>query len=370
VTILALSPSAILRAQDNCSDDAILSVKGSWKKRPDANMEYSKDPARVTRYIDSISRLFQATYPEPKGIEAGWYRSMGNPAFSGAPTSYTFNSLYFSWFCSKEMHKMALGDETGTWVWVFVNNLDAMIGRDGWSIAVNGFPIHTMPYKSGRWKGYDTYHPLGKSERGSCIFLFRPGQLPWRPISQLEYLTALKPFLEDLRKKSMGPSPEQQAADDQKEIERIQKNPDLKPELKQAMLNGIYDRQRQMRQYAANTKLPDAYDQKIRLIDNYIHSASPAQLQSPAVLQSNARDIFDGSFSSEEKGGSVLVIANPDYFNKQIPAYLPQCMVIYWTWDKGAASMDFKQKFEADFPVEKLQAMLEESGASHPSLTK
>jgi hypothetical protein len=54
------------------------------------------------------------------------------------------------------------------------------------------------------------------------------------------------------------------------------------------------------------------------------------------------------------------VIDNPNYFRKDLPAYVPQLFVIEWMWGKLKSSTDFRQAFEDNFPIEKLKMMIDE----------
>ena len=357
--VLPLLPGP-LSAQTECTDADILAKKGTWEKRPDANLRYDKNQTQILRSLDSVSKLLQGAIPEPKGIKAAWYRTMADPLLPGWPVAYEFNSLYFCWFCSKEMHKVALETETGTWVWVHVNSWGWFFGdrpkeKD---LKVNGAFIYNMPVKVGTWKGYDLYQSIiDPSNR--CIVLGRHGGLPFRPVTEQEYLNSLRAFLVE-EKKPIGPSPEQQAADDQKEIDRIQKS-DAKPELKQAMLKGIHERQQMQAQSAGVNPVSKAIDQQIQAIDNYLRNTPTDQLQQPAILPRQGRTPFDGSFTTLQNGGQLKITVNQEYLDRRLAAGRPQFMVLYWAWEKrNAASMNFKQQFESDFPIEKLQAMLDQ----------
>lgn len=356
--VLSLHLPAWLPAQGDCSDADILGKKGTWEKRPDANLRYDKNQAQILRSLDTVSKLFLGAIPEPKGIKAAWYRTMQDPLLPGWPVAYNFNSLYFCWFCSKEMHKVALEDETGTWVWVHVNNWGWFFGdrpkeKD---LKLNGAFIYNMPVKVGTWKGYDLYQSvIDPSNR--CIVIGRNGTLPFRPVSQQEYLVAVRAFLLE-EEKPTGPSPQQQAADDQKEIDRIQHS-DIKPELKQAMLKGIRERQQMQAQSRGASAIGKAFDQDIAVIDNYLKNTPANELQQPAILPRQGRTLFDGNFTTIQNGGQLKVTVNQDYPDRRLSGYRPQFMVLYWAWEKrNPASMNFKQQFESDFPVEKLQSIL------------
>ena len=70
-------------------------------------------------------------------------------------------------------------------------------------------------------------------------------------------------------------------------------------------------------------------------------------------------DDFKGSFSTLEKGGQMLVMIDPGYFNKQLPSYAAQMIVLYWRWGNDTPGQNFKKEFEENFPVDKLQAMID-----------
>jgi hypothetical protein len=209
------------------------------------------------------------------------------------------------------------------------------------------------------------YQTSGQGVSGNCILLVHDNRPPWKAVSQEQYLRAWRAFLEDLKKKAAG-NVVAQNQQDQKEIEHIQNNNSLKPEQKKAMLDGIQKRQAM---YAANGgggggKMDKYYDDKMHLVDDYLGHASRDVLGQPAVIGPNEKSGFEGHFSSEDKGGRMLVTIDPDYFSKKVPGYIPQVMVLCWKWGNDAVSQHFKKQFENDFPVDRLSAMLD-NGTKH-----
>jgi hypothetical protein len=360
--LVSLTPPLAVHAQNDCSDAVLLGKTGSWNKRPDANMLHDKHQVQIDHCLDSISVLFQATVPQPKGIEAGWYRTMDNPVLPGWPVAYCFNSLYFCWYCNRELHKPMLSGETGTWAYVYVNYWGWFFGdRPKESdLKIDGAFIYNLPDKVGVWKGHDIYQSAVLAPLNRCILLSRSGSLPWKPVTEEQYLRCVRAFLED-QKKPKGPSQEQQAQDDQKEIDRIQNNADLKPELKQAMLKGIRERQQMQAQSVGTAARMSQYlDQQTLVIDNYLANTPASRLQEPAILPRQGRSLFDGSFTTLQNGGQMKVTVNPAYLDRGLPDYRAQFMVLYWRWERNnAAALNFRQQFEADFPVDRLQAILD-----------
>lgn len=319
--LICFAIARVASAQDDCTDQALMAMKGGWKKRPDANMRYAQNQTHINLCLDSISKIFQSACPEPKGLEAAWYRSMSDPVVPGGPPAYIFNSLYLPWYCNKNLHKMMLSDETGTWAYVFVNSLGWFLSSqyDQLGITVDGANAFLLPLKRGTWKGYDCYQPSGHGPSGSCILLTNGNRRPWKPISQQVYLQSWRAFLEGLRKKTAGSGGTGPGAE----------------------------------------KMNKYYEDKLKLVDDYLGHTSQDVLGQPALIGPSEKSGFEGHFSSEAKGGRMAVTVDPDYFSKQNPGYVPQMMVLYWRWGNDAASQNFKKQFETDFPVERLSALLD-----------
>ena len=70
-------------------------------------------------------------------------------------------------------------------------------------------------------------------------------------------------------------------------------------------------------------------------------------------------------FYSGEEHGKMLVTENSAYFRKDLPKYVPQFMVLYWDWVGdapmygGAQGEYYRKMIEENFPVEKLQKMID-----------
>jgi hypothetical protein len=94
--------------QQPCNDEVIMNTKGSWKKVSDANpfpdQSFPKNqyPQVISR-IDKMQKLLQAAYPQPNGMEAGWYHSIsGNAAVKTGPVPYALDALFLAYHCSYE----------------------------------------------------------------------------------------------------------------------------------------------------------------------------------------------------------------------------------------------------------------------------
>ena len=101
--------------QPSCNDDMLMHTKGSWKKVSDANpfpdnsFPKSQFPLAQGR-IDRMQKLLQAAYPDPKGIEAQWYRGIsGDAIVKGGPVPYELEALFLAYFCNDYEKKVEAG---------------------------------------------------------------------------------------------------------------------------------------------------------------------------------------------------------------------------------------------------------------------
>ncbi|HTS45832.1 MAG TPA: hypothetical protein VMH01_15640 [Puia sp.] len=360
--ILFFSSVNCILAQEACNDALILQVKGSWKKDPDANMNAGKNITVINNRIDNISELFKTAYPDPRGIEAKWYRSMGAYQINKKITAYSFQSLYLPWYCNQHLKKMMKSDETGTWVIVSVNSFGDFLTDqyDMLQIHVHENPVYLLPKQNGEWKGYPLYQTRAWRERNYCIIIMHEGQLPWKAITQEQYLKAIRAQWEEQKTKlSAGYAINEDNL--KKSIADNEKNPNLK-EADKEKINASLQKQLEEIQKEEKENAPKmnkGMDDKIAVIDNYLSKTNSSTLQGPAIMDRNTAGDFRGTFSTDATKGITLVTVNPDYFDNKLPDYTPQLMVLLWRWDNNAPSMDFKKQFEENFPVEKLRAMLD-----------
>ena len=83
-------------------------------------------------------------------------------------------------------------------------------------------------------------------------------------------------------------------------------------------------------------------------------------LESPAII--NIGGLMANSlpvFATEEQGGFMLVTENPDYFQKDLPATVPQFFTVNWWGNEAPWRMKFRKAIEDNFPIERLQEMID-----------
>lgn len=360
-----------LFAQEPCNDEIIMAVKGKWTTSPDDIVGPDKTfPAsqysQLKTRLDKMAVFFQEAYPQPAGMEAKWYRSIrGNAIINNGPVPYQFNSLFKAWYCNPNLHKLMPGTETGTWAYVFVNDLHWFISEVA-GLKIEDATAYFLPNKTGEWKGMTLYdHGSTQYNEHKAVLITHGNQLPFTPVTRLQYLQAIKQNLEnekkiqiDINNKMTVKTDEEEETARQKGMEAYAKSfrPERMEKAKENYLkNYKTDKERKEEDLQ---RLEKNHAGKIKVIDDVWKSLNKNELEQPAII--DTKWTFK-EFTTEEKGGSVMVLINNNYFNMQLPRYIPQLMVLYWRTESNnnAPSQFFKKEFEANFPLEKLKAMID-----------
>src|ERR1700730_317181 len=93
-------------SQQPCDETSLMTIKGSWKKETDANPfpdeSFPKNQfAQANTRIDKMQKILQAAYPEPKGIEAGWYRTISGKALvQDGPVPFELTAMFPGYYCN------------------------------------------------------------------------------------------------------------------------------------------------------------------------------------------------------------------------------------------------------------------------------
>jgi hypothetical protein len=296
--------------------DSILARKGKWTKVDDAEVFADKTlPRSEWKYVrarqDSMSKIFKEAISDLSGFEARWYRGARGGSYTvNGPVPYTFQSLYLSYYCNSNYKKMVLGDETANWHHVFVNHYNWFCKRLGdWDYKGDGkkIMIFLLPPKVGTWKGRTLYAPLIHSPHARAVVIGHNNKLPWRSLTRKEYLLGLKSYLQEMKLK-----------------------------------------------YGDGGKT-----EEMNKIDQYIAGNNEELLNAPAVVPARNGLSFKGKWEDEENGGSRVIVFSSAYWNKDLPRYAPQFMILYWHWDDDPISLTTRDQLEENFPLEKLKAMID-----------
>jgi hypothetical protein len=360
-------------AQDQpCEEIVIMNVKSKWTRDADniVNPEKTFPSGQYNQLytrLDKIAGLFQEAYPQPAGMQAKWYRSIrGAAMIKNGPVPYQFNSLYQGWYCNQNLHKLMLGSETGTWSFVYLNNFGWFMTdqNDKLALTIEGADAWLLPRKTGQWKGLSLYEP-GAHKNDKIVLITRNNQLPYKPVSRLQFLQALKKKIEadkkiqqDINKKQPVRTDAEEEAGKQKELESIVKNNQPKyVEQRKASYLKNYKTDEQRKEETIQ-RAEDYFNSRLKPVNDELNNGSNNELQQPAIVDNNYMSFFKG-FTTEEKGGRMIVLINADYFDLRLPRYVPQLIVLYWSWDKNGPALNFKNEFEENFPIEKLKAMID-----------
>ena len=360
-----------LFAQEPCNEEIIMAIKGKWVKRPDATMK-AGNQTQITGRIDKMQQLLQSAYPEPKGIEAAWYRSMGgyNSSVSSNADSYVLNALFKTYYCNSNVKKLLLGTETGNWFYVWVNKFSWFAGKDD-NFLIENKPVYLLTKKLGELNGFPLYagNENSTSNTGTTfsktILISRPGQLPYTPVSRKQYLLVFlknkedqhKQYIESLLKMAVRSDAEEEAYK-QQQMERIaaqERNEQTKEKAKANFLRG-YKTARQ-RQQDDISRVKEVYQRDIKAAQNYLTNTTGEELAKTAHLSNGYSSYFKEFIN--EKEGLMMVQVNSHYFNNKLPAHVPQFLVVYWRWNTEKPSLDFADHIETNFNFKALQAMLD-----------
>jgi hypothetical protein len=330
-----------------CDDAAVMALRGKWiadsPPRPqNITVEQYQQAAKRT---DAAHLLLLEAYPELVGMREGrWWRTVGGSALDGAPglLSYYYIGGLSQYFCAPNASPDSILGKLGapsrpvyvaraaeTNLMVHFNQLAGFLtGRAG--MIIGGLRVFERPRAAGTWKGYDLYVREQNLAGDGMVVVVRKGMLPYRPVTRKQYLEYMIASVERIFDDMVAA--EKQAL----------KDPNLsafRAEAEQRLADLLKLRNERAVRYRAELK----------------QHAADKTLDVPAIVEGEGPD----TFSTEEKGGKALVTVNPDYFRKDLPAYVPQVIVVHWQLQEGVASRHFGKLVEANLPIEKFLAMID-----------
>lgn len=350
-------------------DDSIMAIRHKWEKIPDfVNAhDLALKPVElplIFKKTDSIGAFFREAYPEPRGTEASWYASIiGTPYFTGGPSPYQCMCIFKYYYYNTAYRKLVPNGEPGTQAYVYVNSFRFLLQATGLQAEIDAKAknIYEVCKTEGEWKGYPVYQLNDNSYKNyKMVLLTKKGKLPWKPISQLQYLQAF-------RSKRLRETKE--ATDNlDREITRLRQDLDkMKADKRFATLSGkevvaaaqsAYDKQVASKDKYVKSFI-DLLESDLKKVEDYMRSVPAAILQQQAVIRSSTGpNVFHGFIDLSNPTARQLIYIDQAYFNKSLPSYEPQFMVVAWTWRDAVPSTYFKDQFEKKFPIAKLQAMI------------
>lgn len=343
-----------------CTEEFANNYQGKWLITKNAS-SYSAD---VKKRFQQINELLHETYPEPMGGDAAWngsftknsfanqvkYEWNQNQMFNEEPVkintvySYYYNLVIYPWYCCSTGEICNIYPEIsgGVGLSIYGNYLQKVIQGNyirekGYEWTIAGRPVKIKSPAAGKLMGYD----IMTSEGGPSvlpltttrmIMITRRGMLPYIPVTRKQYFDKTIPFVTKYYDDNI-------AYTDQ-------------------ITDKAYDQTDKEDSKKALAKLKN--DALKRLKDELENTTKAGLLNAPAIVRYDPLLQTEGPvFTTEEEGGNMLVTENPDYFRKDLPNHVPQIFIISWSWNNKPYGMRFKTTIEENFPIEKLQAMID-----------
>jgi hypothetical protein len=342
-----------------CTQEFLDNYKGKWliPEKTLANSPNNNYAQEAMKRITAIHDLVKQIYPQPMGSDALWIKGYSISDFAYTikyvtqdgrtqkeylkrtqVEGWTYGINLFAWFCSSEnANEIWNGFPEaggGNAITVYANYLPVLTGEffddDVWTI--DGRPIKAKMPAIGNWKGYDVMATNGgyyaDQNNEWLILITRKDMLPYIPVTRKQYLDRAIAYITKFY--------DQQIAFNEQIQEQTEKDENKKRYMKEK-------------------------DIAVKNLQNELQkTTNEGLLSTPAVVRRDAHFQTEGPiFLSESDGGVMLTTENPNYFRKDLPAYIPQWFVLSWSWGIKKWETDFRKAIEENFPIEKLQAMID-----------
>jgi hypothetical protein len=343
-----------------CTQEFLDNYRGRWLI-PLVDFSNSRDQIfsqEAKKRAQEAHKLSLEIYPQPMGCDAIWSAGYSKNYFADKvkyvtedntvrkdyitmnPVSgWTYGVVLCQWLCDKTANQIWNGypEIAAGGLTIKANNIseyaDMPVAEDN-IMTIDGLQIKYKSYVSGTWKGYDVLTSAGgiyaEASSDRTVIITRKGMSPWIPVTRKQYLEKAVVYVTkfyDEMNVYADKEPDKQEAEQHKK-----KNNELKME--------------------ALKKYEEALDQ----------TTENGLLSAPAiVLNGPLNEPYGPIFSTEANGARMIVTDNPNYFRKDLPKYIPQVFVLNWSWSDGKlkCSKDFRTAIEENFPIEKLQAMID-----------
>ncbi|MEO7263707.1 MAG: hypothetical protein ABIW38_02290 [Ferruginibacter sp.] len=398
ILLLTLTTTSYLYAQEPCNDNVIMNTKGKWiksKVRPDKTNFTKTQELAIASRMEEMYKMMLKVIPVPMGLDGDWRYRNYDERFASKVKYFTtkdgrvemefvklnhLSGYDCIWhFCDLGCYdgKIVGGypcDGTAA-IMVTVNNFGAFLTGGELpdnDVLIDGEIIKRKETVQGSWKGYDLMWE-GRQARGyRRVLIHRKGELPYTPVTRKQYLDRaliyVNKFYDDMIKSSdQVPmrSLEEQEALKNKTLDDYKKKYGSDPKILKSTVDYFLmsyqtDQQRRDDQVKIIVKNKNADLKNIR--DELEKTTKEGLLDSPAIVTGGNSGVFNPGapvFSTEEGGGSMLVTENLKYIRKDLPADVPQFIVLYWQWSDSKPGKNLRKQFEENFEVEKLQAMID-----------
>jgi hypothetical protein len=404
ILLLTLSTASYLYAQDGpCNDDLIMKTMGKWY-RPKANPYVPADKSSFTKpqelaiaaRMEEMYKMMLKVIPVPMGLDGGWrYRNYDGEFASKVKyittpdghvqmdyvkenhlSAYDCIWKFWDFFCYAGKLGRSYPGDGNAGIFVAVNNFGAFLSGElaDNDVLIDGRIIKSKVTVQGSWKGYDLMWEGGQGRElhhDRYVLIHRKGELPYIPVTRKQYLDRALIYVNKFYDKMMKSfdlvpvrSLEEQEALKKKTIEGYEKTYAGDPKKSKSAVDYYlmsYQTDQQRRDEQINKIVKERNAELKNIQDELEKTTKEGLLDSPAIVTGVSGIFNPGApvFSTEEEGGSMLVIENPEYLRKDLPKDVPQFIVINWQWGTSIADETLRKLFEENFEVEKLQAMID-----------
>ena len=357
----------IIKTETPCNIELILKTPGRWLKTRENNgaKVTSQERQQIWNRLNAIHQLVFNLYPSPMGadaiptyfttdnrfayqlkMESGANGKLQGTSVNGSPVIfYEYGASFCDYHCRGRPNEIQRSKycEGAMHITIDINNLSLMfmaLTLDDYYadiMRVDGRPIQMLSPIVGKWKGYDVYNHGGVVEATNIVLLHREGMLPYVAVTRKQYLDRSIVCIQKFYDKAI------------KDLEQ--------PE----GLHLLMDKKERDEQVK---KQQQARDKVIKFYRDELGATTrEGLLDSPAIISNDLINLETNTpvFTTQAKGGKMLVTENPDYFRKDLPKYVPQLMVYYLANADsfvGHSINPFKL-IDEHFPIEKLQAMID-----------
>ncbi len=380
------------KTTEPCTDSIVQNTKGEWVNTEGFSKVTTAQKQEINSRLNVLHNILLNMFPsQPVGVDVKVNRS-SQTGFFGATRKYSYNLdnvlfydyaktlpiisiSYFANFC----HHKCIGaafHRGKSWankdgIFMHINDFSYLTTGpppdDDWTI--NGLPVMMLnPVMPEKWKGYTVYGDSRARER--VILLHREGILPYIPVTRkqyldrcIEYKTRLHNKLIEVFKQQPVRSAEEQEKEKKAKLDKFQKQfandeKKLKANVDYYLSQYKTDQQVKDERIAKAIEIRDR-DLKV-FTDELEKTTHEGLLDSPAIIRVWYYTV-PSVFETDPQQGSMLITENPDYIRKDLPVYVPQFMILWWYWssDWYPPYKVFEKTFYQDFPIKKLQAMID-----------
>ena len=373
-----------------CSDSLLMTIKGSYKKIDDyINSSISTvlpkaQQPETFRRMDAMHQLLLEAYPQPIGMDGRWWHILETSFFAPDATglkgtsvcSYYYKCVFGSNCCYQDRPMdVSIYADVYNVLSIIANELgEAENYLHKVTMSINGGKVFLLTPIIGSWKGYDLYSD--EAAKFSWVLLSRKGESPFIPVTRKQYLDYSINYLdhfydEQIKFAKQMPvrSLEVQEAEKKQSLDKIEEDYKNNTYQRDAIRKNFLDtyKTEQQRRYETVNNLIKMKEDGIKRYEAALEKSkadklldTPAEVFQPFSVEENIP-----VFASGVEGGKMLITENPAYFRKDLPKYIPQFMVLYWEWVSdapmygGEQGAYYRKMIEQNFPIEKLQAMID-----------